>query len=202
MSNKDEGVIKYSIEWIETSAYTSFDYSNIENARMVMFDKAWIGFDEKYNVGYGNISEKIKDKQFIISGTQTGHLNTLSPNEYVRVSRYDIDANSLECIGPIKASSESLTHAAIYEKDPSAKCIVHIHDNNYWLKTLEQKNVPITHKDIPYGTPEMAYEIYRLFEEENLANIKILSMAGHEGGIISFGKTFNEAIEVLEKYCL
>ncbi len=29
-----------------------------------------------------NISQRLEDHQFIISGTQTGHLERLSPNEY------------------------------------------------------------------------------------------------------------------------
>ncbi len=47
------------------------------------------------------------------------------------------------------------------------------------------------------GTPGMALEMFRLFEEENLGDRKILAMAGHEDGIICFGGSLDEAGQVL-----
>ena len=43
----------------------------------------------------------------------------------------------------------------------------------------------------------MAYEIMRLFKETDVPSRKILVMAGHEGGIVTFGKNLQEAFEVL-----
>ena len=37
-----------------------------------------------------------------------------NPGHYVKVSSFNIDDNAVQCSGPLKASSESLTHAAIY----------------------------------------------------------------------------------------
>ncbi len=53
--------------------------------------------------------------------------------------------------------------------------------------------VPTSNPDVPYGTPQMAKEMFRLFDEENLGVEKILVMAGHEDGIIYFGKDLDEA---------
>jgi len=38
---------------------------------------------------------------------------------------------------------------------------------------------------VAYGTPEMAYEIIRLFKGSDVRSKKIFVMAGHRGGILS-----------------
>ena len=48
-----------------------------------------------------------------------------------------------------------------------------------------------------YGTPQMALEIKRLAEECFLRDHGILVMAGHDDGIITFGKNLAEAYAIL-----
>ena len=43
----------------------------------------------------------------------------------------------------------------------------------------------------------MAYEIMRLFEVANVRSEKILVIAGHEGGIVTFGEDLEDAFDVL-----
>ena len=43
----------------------------------------------------------------------------------------------------------------------------------------------------------MAYEITRLFNVTDLQDRKLLVMAGHEGGIIAFGRNLAGAFDVL-----
>jgi ribulose-5-phosphate 4-epimerase/fuculose-1-phosphate aldolase len=88
-----------------------------------------------------------------------------------------------------------LTHAAIYESDPSVCAVIHCHDSGLWAKLLDR--APTTSKGVAYGTPETAYEIMRLFKETDVRSRRILVMAGHEGGIVSFGKNFQVAFGVL-----
>ncbi|MGD1701730.1 hypothetical protein [Dapis sp. BLCC M229] len=57
--------------------------------------------------------------------------------------------------------------------------------------------VPTSNPDVPYGTLQIAKEMFRLFDEENLGVEKILVMAGHEDGIICFGKDLDEAANIL-----
>jgi hypothetical protein len=45
----------------------------------------------------------------------------------------------------------------------------------------------------------MANEIKRLFKESDVLNQKVISMAGHEEGLIGFGKDLNEAGNILLK---
>ena len=194
----EDGVIKYKCNWNKSEGLKDHDYKEIEIARAAMIERKWIGHDLNFNVGYGNISQRINQKKFIISGTQTGHLKNLSFNEYSLVTDYNIDQNSLEFTGSIKASSESLTHAAIYHKSPQTNCIIHIHDNDFWQKLIHQ-NIGVTKKSIDYGTPEMAYDIFRLFDDNAFIKHPIITMQGHQGGIISFGKKFQETIQALIK---
>jgi len=64
-----------------------------------------------------------------------------------------------------------------------------------WRTSLD--SVPTTSKEVAYGTPEMAYEIMRLFKTTDVQSRKILVMAGHEGGIVAFGKNLEEAFDIL-----
>jgi len=94
-----------------------------------------------------------------------------------------------------KASAESMTHAAVYECDREINAAIHIHDKKLWDQLID--SVPTTSPEIEYGTPQMALEIFRLFKETDVKTGKILVMAGHEEGIISFGKTLREAMKVI-----
>ena len=64
-----------------------------------------------------------------------------------------------------------------------------------WRALLDR--VPTSSKTVPYGTPEMAYEIMRLFEGTDVRSRKILAMAGHEGGIVTLGQNFEDACDVV-----
>ena len=56
---------------------------------------------------------------------------------------------------------------------------------------------PTTAAAVAYGTPLMAAEMRRLYETSELPRLKILIMAGHEEGLITFGATLAEAEQVL-----
>jgi hypothetical protein len=43
----------------------------------------------------------------------------------------------------------------------------------------------------------MAYEVLRLFNVTDVQRRKILVMAGHEGGVVAFGRDLGEAFGVL-----
>lgn len=188
----DEGYIKFDIDWEKGDSPKDDLMPELMHWRDKMYDVGLIGFYEQFQVGYGNISIKT-EKGIIISGTQTGHMPALRPEYYTLVDNYTIDQNKLHCIGPVKASSESLTHAAIYECDPTIKAVVHLHHDPIWERELSR--LPTSSVNIPYGTPEMAYEILRLYREGELSSKKMLVMEGHKGGLISFGTTLKNACE-------
>jgi L-ribulose-5-phosphate 4-epimerase len=73
--------------------------------------------------------------------------------------------------------------------------VIHCHDSGLWAMLLDR--AATTSKSVAYGTPEMPYEIVRLFKVTNMRSRKILVMAGHEGGVVTFGKNLQEAFGVL-----
>ena len=155
-----------------------------------MREQGWIGMYPD-GIGYGNISMRITDHTFLISGTATGGLDKLDERHYCLVEDYSLLHNELSCIGPIKASSESLTHALIYETSAETNAVIHIHNEQMWNNWKQR--IPTSKEAVAYGTPEMALEIKRLFEESRLGDTKILVMGGHPEGIIGFGKDLDEA---------
>jgi L-ribulose-5-phosphate 4-epimerase len=100
----------------------------------------------------------------------------------------DFARNWLRYEGAAIPSSESLTHAAIYEADSSTSAVIHCHDSGLCATLLHC--APTTSKSV-------AYEIMRLFKGTDLRSRKILVMAGHEGGIATFGKNLEDAFDVV-----
>jgi ribulose-5-phosphate 4-epimerase/fuculose-1-phosphate aldolase len=193
----DEGYIKYNCMWIKADPISAKELICINAWRQKLFGLGLIGA-YKGEIGFGNISIRAKNSsQFIISGTQTGHISSLKNYHYTLVTGFNIKENSLTCKGPIKASSESLTHAAIYACDNDIRSVIHIHDSMLWNELMYK--VPTTNPKVQYGTPEMYYEVIKLYDRTMLEK-KILVMAGHEDGIISFGKNLKEAGDIILYY--
>lgn len=196
----DEGYTKYQCNWIKKAALPENILENMNQWRTQLFKLGLIG-QYKNGIGFGNLSiRKENSSKFIISGTQTGGLTTLNQQHYTTVIDYDWEKNHLTCSGPIQASSESLTHAAIYESNPQIMGIIHVHHLELWQTLMDC--VPTTRGEIEYGTPEMAKEIIRLCREADLLKAQILVMKGHQEGIIAFGKSLDEAGDLLLKYFL
>jgi ribulose-5-phosphate 4-epimerase/fuculose-1-phosphate aldolase len=169
--------------------------TELNACRQKLLEQRLIGVDSN-GVGFGNLS--LRDGvsgNFYITGSATGGLPELTPTDCVRVVAYDFARNWLCYEGAAIPSSESLTHAAIYESDPTISAVIHCHDSGSW-RTLRHR-VPTTSKAIAYGTPEMANEIMRLFKETDVRSREIFVMAGHEGGIVTFGKNLENAFDVL-----
>lgn len=194
----DEGYTKYNCNWIVAASLPQTTIQEMNQWRRKLFQLGLIGQYEN-GIGFGNISiRKGNSSKFIISGTQTGGMKTLTEQHYTTVIDYDWECNHLTCQGPIQASSESLTHGAIYEANPKINGIIHVHHLALWQKLMDK--VPTTSGEIAYGTPEMAKEIIRLCREADLLKAQILVMKGHEEGIIAFGKNLDEAGDLLLKY--
>ena len=193
----DEGVIKYQCHWANEAHGVEVP-KELMHWRDRMYELGLIGVYESDGIGYGNISIKVAEGM-LISGTQTGHLPNLVADQYALVTGYSIPENWLECLGKVKASAESLTHLAFYEADPSIKAVIHIHSMAHWQRLMHK--VPTSAALVPYGTPEMAVEISRLFKETNLAEKRIMVMGGHEEGLISFGENLAAAGQVILAHC-
>lgn len=70
---------------------------------------------------------------------------------------------------------------------------MHVHDDVLWERL--KGTTPTTDASVPYGTPEMAREFARLWRDGEFAAAGVAVMAGHESGIVSFGRDLQEATE-------
>jgi L-ribulose-5-phosphate 4-epimerase len=190
----DEGYIKFHCEWIAGPPPADDEVAELSACRDLLHSLDLIG-EYPDGVGYGNVSVRGSGQGMIVSGTQTGGVGQLNATHFTRVVAYDIERNRLTCIGPVRASSESLTHAAIYECDPMIGAVVHVHSLEAWERLVGA--IPTTRADVPYGTPEMARELLRLYRESELPTLRVAAMAGHREGIIAFGPTPADATDTL-----
>ena len=170
--------IKFLCERVAGQIASFGGLAELNAYRRKLLDLHLIGVDPT-GVGFGNLS--IRDgatENFYITGSATGGIQELALTHCAKVVAWDFERNQVQYEGSVMPSSESLTHAAIYESDATAGAVVHFHAPDY-------------------GPTEMAYEIMQLFTRTNAQTRKIVVMAGHEGGILTFGKDLEEAFAVL-----
>lgn len=205
----DDGVIKYDrTNFSHCEGLCLDEYQELEYWRKKLFQLNLIGEYLEAQVGFGNISMiqdysnffESKHPQFIISGTQTGKYADLDGLQYTRVLDYEIDGLKIKMMGAIEASSEALTHAAIYDSNPNIKAVFHIHSKEIWEAMIADKS-DFTAADIPYGTVEMAHATQQCIKNKDAG---VFCMHGHEDGVVIFGKSTDEAgkltLELQKKY--
>jgi len=187
--------IRFSCERVAAGISFFGGLAELNAYRRKLLDLHLIGVDSN-GIAFGNLS--VRDgatKNFYITGSATGGIHELTLANCAKVVAYDFERNQIRYEGSAMPSSESLTHAAIYESDATAGAIVHCHCSRLWAAVLNE--APTTSKAAEYGTPEMAYDIMQLFTRTNAQTRKIVVMAGHEGGILTFGKDLEDAFAVL-----
>jgi ribulose-5-phosphate 4-epimerase/fuculose-1-phosphate aldolase len=190
----DEGYIKFRSRWEKTVPLSLTCLEALIRWRKPLYDAGLIGHYDDQGVGYGNLSARAGDEGlFLISGTQTGHIADVGAQHFALVTDYDIERNTVCCRGPVEASSESMTHAAIYELDRSIGAVVHVHSAELWVGL--ETSLPSTGAEIAYGTPQMAMEFRRLYQDTDFPSVGVARMAGHESGLISTGRSVREAAE-------
>lgn len=189
----DEGYIKYQAHWSKKAIEVpEAELLEINQYRSQLIALSMIG---KIPDGpsFGNISVRDSGNQFFISGSDTGMLQTLNPEHLARVKSCQIAQNQIAFEGLIAASSESMTHAAVYEKNPSVHAVIHIHNAKLWKQWLFK--LPTTSSEISYGTPEMALALQDLVGLET--NSGTIVLGGHEDGLISYGENLQSAFQEL-----
>ena len=188
----DEGYVKYQSFWTKAPAPHAAAAEELETWRQPLFEAGLIGEYEEHGVGYGNISVRCGEPgQFMISGTQTGHLARTDRSHYALVTSWSVHSNLVCCVGLVQASSEAMTHAAIYQLDQHIGAVVHVHSRDLWCRYMN--SLPTTDPDVSYGTPAMANEFRRLYRDADFRRTQLAVMGGHEEGIVSIGTTLEVA---------
>ena len=188
----DEGYIKFRAEWTETAPLEFRTIAELNTCRQTLYEAGLVGAYAN-GIGYGNVSQRWNAAgQFIISGSKTGLVAETTEKHYSKVLSFDLDCNQLVCEGPVIASSESMSHAVIYQECPNINSVIHVHHLGLWKDLLYK--VPTTDETATYGSPEMAYSIIDLLNNSNLKEQRIFVMAGHEEGIFVFGENMDDAL--------
>ena len=196
---KDDGYIKFRCHWGKTDPVLPEVLFNKINKWRNRLYKMNLIRAYKNGIGYGNLSIRISGtNNFYISGSATGNFKFTGPEHYTVVTNYNYEKNSLICSGPIKASSESLSHAAIYESNKNINAVIHVHHLRMWEKYIN--DLPTTNKEFSFGTPEIANDIASLLQNEKNSNTGIIIMGGHCEGILFFGIDIDEAGKLTTDY--
>ena len=202
-----EGVIKYRVEHVAveledalTSVCASERISEILE-RVTELDDARTRLHElnlsgsmPTGIGFGNLSLYLAHGAFIISGSGTGEPRVLGRNGYCLVRQACPERNQFCSTGPMRASSESMTHAAVYSAFPMLsdnesspiRCVIHVHSPALFSRYLPV--APQTPVTAAYGTPELAQAVRQLVSSMNVKS-GFFVLAGHQDGLVFFGPT-------------
>lgn len=133
--------------------------------------------------GAGNLSFR-SASGFIVSRT-AADLASIEPEEFVEVIRTDPAKREVTASGAHEPSSESLTHAAIYGARPDVNAVFHGHSDEL-LGAATRLGLPLTEREHPYGTPELAAEVVTM-----LRGHLLLVIRNH--GALFLGRTMRES---------
>ncbi len=207
----DEGAIKFHAE----HSHQSLDRSRVGDLACRLI--AWREILAKTRLvgqqpglyggfGYGNVSGRLgppskprRQRRFLITATQTSGKACMTLDDFCVVESWDLGRNRVVSHGSAMPSSESMTHGAIYDLGSHIRFVFHAHSPVIWRRA-QQLRIPTSGANVPYGTPEMAREVARLYGGTALSETGILAMGGHEDGIIVFGRSAEDAGQIMLRY--
>lgn len=191
-----EGVVKFRFEMAAAPPADAPCLRRLNAWRTLLRRLGVLGRDPaRYGgYGFGNVSHRAKAAApgFFVSASQTGHLESLGPADWVEVEECDPERNFLRARGLASPSAEAMTHAAVYAQDPRIRCVLHGHSPEIFA-AAERLGLPKTGAEVAYGTPAMAREVARLFRHGPVARQGLFVMAGHEDGVVAFGPSAGAA---------
>ena len=171
------------------------DFSTLNRCRTELFDLRLIGLYPN-GISYGNVSLRLSASQFVISGSATGGIRELSKEHYAHVVSFDLDQNCVKSVGRIDASSETMSHGAVYRALPGVNAVIHIH-SRVLFDRMRSEHYLETGPAILFGTPELARAIAELVVSCGV-NHGIFVTAGHDEGIIAYGETVEKALSLVK----
>jgi L-fuculose-phosphate aldolase len=141
----------------------------------------------------GNLSFRHQDG-FIIT-TSYSDLGNLSDEDFVLVSKVDVEKKIVWAKGKKAPSSEAILHWLVYQKRDDIKAIFHAHAKAF-LDYYYLLNLTITKLYAPYGSLELGKEVCAVLNKKDFIIMK-------DHGFLSLGKTIDQAgkraVELYEK---
>jgi ribulose-5-phosphate 4-epimerase/fuculose-1-phosphate aldolase len=196
--NNAEGYVKYTADHTTAPAVEPPLWMELNGARTRLYDLGLIGVLPN-GIGFGNVSIRIRGDEFLISGTATGGNRVLTPHEYCMVNSFSLEKNRVTTSGPVRASSESMSHGAVYRSRASVICVIHIHSRKIFDAMLKDGSI-VTPAEAAYGSPELARAIASRAREADSDRCAMVLM-GHDEGVLAYGASVREALDLtLELY--
>ena len=195
-----EGVIKFSLH-TDHEVRVPHDLPKAQSEILgwcqVLKKMGWFGQDpHRYEgLGFGNISFRIGPRfatsgrrSFAITGSQAGARAQISKEDVALVSKYHLKQHTLWKAPGINPSSESLTHAAVYDGAPNARVCFHVHCPTVW-QARHILGLPCIPISVRYGTPQMSAAIRSLCVRQKVGFDVPIAMDGHTDGLLCFSTT-------------
>lgn len=196
-ASETEGVIQFAYgltPWSDEQRPTTPEVASLLAWRKVIHQLGLIGAraDRYDGYGYGNLSVRIADG-FLISASQTSGSHEVTTDDFVSISSWQFERFWVEAMGSQPPSSETLTHAMIYEGDPSVCCVLHAHNPEIWQRL---GRLPSTSAETPYGSPAMANEVKALMSDKAERPL-VFTTRGHEDGVFVCGPNLETTAQTL-----
>jgi len=195
MSNS-EGYVKYTAEHTMAPAVDAAHWTELNDARTHLHRMGLVGVLPN-GVGFGNLSIRLGGDEFLISGTATGAIPVLGPDQYCLVKSFDLKQNHVVSTGPVQPSSESMTHGAVYRACSGINCVIHIHSRAIFDGMVRDRR-PSTPEDAAYGTPEIALAIENRVRDLGKDEGSIV-MLGHDEGVIAWGPSVKRTFALVQE---
>ena len=191
----EEGYVKFTAHLTEKGLVAFPELAELNEVRTELHELELIGVLPD-GIGYGNLSVRLPGEEvFWISGTATGAERELSLENYCRVDLFKAATNEVWCTGRVKASSETMSHGAVYAANAEIGCVIHVHSRELFEFMLAG-HFAKTPPEVEYGTPEMAEAVRTLVESVG-EETGVFVLAGHQDGVMAYGPDIASAREVL-----
>lgn len=143
-------------------------------------------------LGYGNLSvrDRGRPREFIVTASQTAGIRDLGADGLCRIREFDLDRFRVCAEGLKPPSSESLSHAMIYDADPGIGWIFHVHSPEIWSRAEALETAAIGAR-VAYGSPAMARAVAALLATDRERPLAFVTL-GHEDGVFACGATAAE----------
>ena len=190
-----EGAIQFHLDFDLAQPEAPENAAELNAWRQILYRLGLTGQapDRYEGLAYGNVSQRTDLRGFFVSGTRTGGKPLLGIADYCQVLDFDIAQNWIRAKGLVEPSSESLTHGAVYEANPHAGCVIHVHSPEIWRNALHL-GLHVTDAAITYGTPDMGLAVGKAAARETAG---IIAMGGHEDGALAYAGTAGQAAVLL-----
>lgn len=188
----DEGYVKYRCIHETGPAPEHPGLSALNELRSDLVKAGLVGVLEN-GVGYGNVSLRA-GAGFVVTATATGHIPVLGPEGYCLVTKCDVEANTVWSQGPAQASSEAMTHAAVYSAAPGIGCVIHLHHAGLYGQLLEG-HAPATAPGAAFGTPAMARSVEELVRRHPADGVIV--MTAHQDGFLMYAPDVDHMRDLL-----